>query len=167
MAWPSSWIFFCLPITAIILILPILAAVWLWTVDDWILCWHKLFYCCLFGNDGMLSFLDSKWHLEFTTFLLHWIVSSRSWSINNSQKCHLIFSGSGLLTFLKIVILPSRHKARFFLLYFWDKLWSKKLPTVSHTPAPSKAPIATSNNQLSFSSKFHFCWTGLIFKKIW
>ena len=27
--------------------------------DDWILCWYKLFYCCLLSKDGMMSFLNS------------------------------------------------------------------------------------------------------------
>ena len=58
----SSWICLRLPITVIILILLILAPVWLWTVDGWTLCWHKLFYYLL-GKDGMLSFLNSKWYL--------------------------------------------------------------------------------------------------------
>ena len=61
--WLSSWIFLCLAITVIILILLILAFVWLWTRDDWILCSHNLFYCYLLGKDGVLSFLNSKWHL--------------------------------------------------------------------------------------------------------
>ena len=59
----SFRIFIYLPITVIILILLILEAVWLWTGDDWILCWHKLFYCRLLGKDGTLSFPYSKWHL--------------------------------------------------------------------------------------------------------
>ena len=87
---------------------------------------------------------------KFTTFLLHWIVSSSSWFINNLQKCFWIFSESGQLTFLKIANPSSPYRARFFLSYFSDNLWSKKLPTSSHTSAPWKAPIATSNNPLSF-----------------
>ena len=60
--WLSSWISFCLPMTVIILILLILAALWLWMRDDWILCW-RLLYCCLLGKDGIMNFPDSKWHL--------------------------------------------------------------------------------------------------------
>ena len=52
----SFRIFIYLPITVIILILLILEAVWLWMGDDWILCWHKLFYCRILGKDGTLSF---------------------------------------------------------------------------------------------------------------
>ena len=116
MAWLSSWIFLCLPITVIILILLILASVWSWTVDDWILCWLKLFYCCLLGKDGMLSFLNSKWHLR-NSWLPCCIVSSRSWFVNNLQKCFLIFSEPGALTFLKIANPSSRYEARFFQIF--------------------------------------------------
>ena len=100
MAWLSSWISLCLPITVIILILLILATVWSWTVDDWILCWHKLFYCCLFGKDGMLSSLNSKWHLrnsqlwyckfkvmvckQFTKMFLNFF---RAWSTHILKNC--------------------------------------------------------------------------------
>ena len=86
---------------------------------------------------------------KFATFLLHWIVSSSSCSLINSQKYILIFSEAGPLTFLKIANPSSRYRARFFLSYFSDNLWSRKLPTSSHTFAPSKAPIATSNNPVS------------------
>ena len=84
--WLSSWIFFHLQITGIILILLILAAVSLWTADDWIQCWHKWFYCCLLGKYGMLSFLNSVTPTKFATFLLHWIVSSRSWFKQFTKK---------------------------------------------------------------------------------
>ena len=50
-------------ITVIILILLTLTAVSLSTVDDCIRCWHKLFYCCLWGKDGKFSFLKPKWYL--------------------------------------------------------------------------------------------------------
>ena len=46
-----------------ILILLILGAAWLQTGDGWILRWHKLFFGCLSGKDGMMSFPNSKWHL--------------------------------------------------------------------------------------------------------
>ena len=67
MVWLSSWIALCWAITVAILILLILEAAWLWTKKDWILCWHKF----------------SKFKVttrKFTTFLLHWVVSSRSCS---------------------------------------------------------------------------------------
>ena len=65
-----------------------------------------------------------------------------SWSINNLQKCFLIFLESGPLKFLKVANPLSRYRARFFLLYFSDNLWSKKLLTSLHTFAQSKASIA-------------------------
>ena len=61
--WLSSRIFLRFPIVVMILILLILAVLWLWTRDDWILCWLKLFYCWLLGKDCMMSFSNSKWHL--------------------------------------------------------------------------------------------------------
>ena len=87
---------------------------------------------------------------KFTTFLLHWIVSSKSLSLNNLQKCCLIFSQAAPVAFLKIANPSSRDRARFFLSYFSDNLWSRKLLTSSHTSVPSRASTATSNNPLSF-----------------
>ena len=87
---------------------------------------------------------------KFTTFLMHWIVSSKSLSLNNLQKCFLIFSEAAPLAFLKIANPSTRDRARFFLSYFSDNLWSRKLPTSLHISAPSKASIATSKIQLAF-----------------
>ena len=43
------------------------------------------------------------------------------------------------------------YRARFSLLHFSHNLWIRKLPKGLHTYVPSKVPIATSNNPLSFS----------------
>ena len=63
---------------------------------------------------------------KFTTFLLHWIVSSKSLSLKNLQKCFSIFSEAAPVAFLKIANPSSRDRARFFLSYFSDNLWSRK-----------------------------------------
>ena len=54
------------------------------------------------------------------------------------------------LKLLKIVNPSLRYRARFFLSYFLNSLWNRMLPTSLHTSAPSKTPIATSNNPQSF-----------------
>ena len=95
---------------------------------------------------------------KFMTFLLHWIVSSKSWSINNLQKCFLIFSESGPLTFLKIANSSSRYKARFFLSYFSDNLWNKNLATSTRTyvKQPPVQTIASSSVGMSMFSSANF-----------
>ena len=84
LVWLSSCIFSHLPITVIILILFVLATFWLLMSDDWILCWYKLFYQCLLGKDCISKLKVTS--RKFTTLLLHWVVSSRSCSLNNLQK---------------------------------------------------------------------------------
>ena len=76
MVWLNSRIFLGLSITAITLILLILAGVWLSIGDDWIVCWHKLFYCFFAGKDGMMSFPNSKLNLGNPQlfYCLHWII---------------------------------------------------------------------------------------------
>ena len=60
------------------------------------------------------------------------------------------FSEAGPLKLLKIANPSLRYSARFFLSYFLNSLWNRMSPTSLHTSAPSKTPIATSNNPQSF-----------------
>lgn len=74
----------------------------------------------------------------------------------------VFFSFLSFFTFSNIANQSSRYWARFFLSYFSDDLWSRKLPTTSsHTFVPCKAPIATSNNY------YHFLCTLSFFKQAW
>ena len=70
---------------------------------------------------------------KFKAFILHWMVSSRSCSLKNIQKCFLIFTEAGPQAFLKIAKPSSWCRAK-----------------VLHT-SPLEGPIATWNNSLSHS----------------
>ena len=71
----------------------------------------------------------------------------------------LTFFEVGPLTFLKIANPSSWYRVRFFLLYFSDNLWSRKLLTISHPSAPAKAPTAMPNNPLSVTASLTTSFT--------
>ena len=129
----------------------ILAAVWLWV---------EVIGFCVLINHFVLVFQvrTVRWVFQIPSDILE----IHDFSIALNCKFKVIFSKQFIiiflsffsetdpLMFLKIVNPSSRYRARLFLLYFSDNLWSRKLPTSLRISAPSKASFATSKIQLAF-----------------
>ena len=128
----------------------ILAAVWLWA---------KVIGFCALINYFILVFQvrTVRWVFQTPSDILE----IPNFSITLNCKFKVMFSRQFIKIFfnsfwdwstdvLKNFNRSSRYRARFFLSYFSDNLWSRKLPTSLHISAPSKASIATSKIQPAF-----------------
>ena len=101
---------------------------------------------------------------KFTTLLLHWIESSRSWSLNNLQKCFLIFSESGPLTFLKIANPSSSIEQDSFFCIFQIIYEVRNCQQVCIFLLHQKQPLLRQTiHFLFFFSKFEQGWFSSMF----
>ena len=82
--------------------------------------------------------------IEYSTFLLHFIISSSPYFLNDRLKYFFIHSDLGPFILFNTARPASLYKSTSLLLYFSLILFNIKMPTNSQTSASSYAPMVTS-----------------------